>query len=359
MEGQLDEIGEGKLNWIAMLRQFYGQFQDWMGTQNPAATPKSREFLSAFVQLFPADFSFDPPVKIGRRTHDDAEFVDSIRKRLDDQATISDRQWEAVINMAARYAPRVPSVLDCASKYGLTEILQEKMTKLAESQAAPREPIAPETVALLEAMSQITFKPAVKRGRRTYDDGKFYRSLREQVAQGKALTPPQIKALLQLASNYAAVIPNYAELVAAFGDDAPAPQTAAPADDAQKARLQTLVDMVAEVKEWRPAENTGRRAFDDHAFITSVSEQFQQKGALSDRQVSALLKVLGKYASQIHDFEQRVAALGFSAAPKKEPPKELEETCPECGAKLVVRQSRRGPFVGCSAYPRCKYIKKG
>ena len=358
MEGQLDEIGEGKLNWIAMLKHFYGQFQEWMGRQNPAATPESKEFLEAFVKLFPPDFKFDPPVKIGRRKHDDAEFVDSIRKRVEEKVPISDRQWDAVINMAARYAERVPALLDCVTQYGLKGILQEKMDKLAESQAAPREPVAPETAALLEAMSKITFKPPIKRGKRTFDDGKFYRSLREQVEQGKALTPPQVKALLQLASNYAALIPNYPDLVAAFGIDVPAPKSIPTVTDEQKSKLQALIDMVAEVKKWHPAESSGRRAFDDHAFVDSVSEQFQQKGVLSERQVAALLKVLGKYADQIHDFEQRTASLGFTAAPKKQPPQQLDETCPECGAKLVVRQGRRGPFVGCSAYPKCKYIKK-
>jgi DNA topoisomerase-1 len=33
------------------------------------------------------------------------------------------------------------------------------------------------------------------------------------------------------------------------------------------------------------------------------------------------------------------------------------EPCPQCGKDLVVRQGRRGPFVGCSGYPSCKYIK--
>jgi len=29
-------------------------------------------------------------------------------------------------------------------------------------------------------------------------------------------------------------------------------------------------------------------------------------------------------------------------------------TCPECDAPMVVRRSRRGPFLGCSTYPKCK-----
>ena len=37
----------------------------------------------------------------------------------------------------------------------------------------------------------------------------------------------------------------------------------------------------------------------------------------------------------------------------------LKETCPQCGAHLVERKGRRGrTFIACSAYPKCKYIKK-
>ena len=43
---------------------------------------------------------------------------------------------------------------------------------------------------------------------------------------------------------------------------------------------------------------------------------------------------------------------------KKDPPKEVGEDCPQCGSPLVEKRGRYGPFVGCSNYPECKYIKK-
>ncbi|MGH2806342.1 MAG: type I DNA topoisomerase [Actinomycetota bacterium] len=43
---------------------------------------------------------------------------------------------------------------------------------------------------------------------------------------------------------------------------------------------------------------------------------------------------------------------------KKEPPKETGEQCPQCGNPLVEKRGRFGPFTGCSNYPECKYIKK-
>lgn len=32
--------------------------------------------------------------------------------------------------------------------------------------------------------------------------------------------------------------------------------------------------------------------------------------------------------------------------------------CPKCGGKLVDRNGKYGPFVGCSNYPKCRYIQK-
>ncbi|KKQ80455.1 MAG: topoisomerase protein [Parcubacteria group bacterium GW2011_GWC2_38_7] len=42
----------------------------------------------------------------------------------------------------------------------------------------------------------------------------------------------------------------------------------------------------------------------------------------------------------------------------KEPAKLLEEKCPDCESPLVEKHGRFGPFIGCSNYPKCKYIQK-
>jgi len=36
----------------------------------------------------------------------------------------------------------------------------------------------------------------------------------------------------------------------------------------------------------------------------------------------------------------------------------IDEKCPECGNDLMWRRGRFGPFIACSNYPECKYIKK-
>ena len=39
---------------------------------------------------------------------------------------------------------------------------------------------------------------------------------------------------------------------------------------------------------------------------------------------------------------------------KKTPDVEVSETCPECGSPMKLRPSKRGYFLGCSKYPKCK-----
>jgi len=36
---------------------------------------------------------------------------------------------------------------------------------------------------------------------------------------------------------------------------------------------------------------------------------------------------------------------------------EKKQQCPECGGDLVIRSGRHGPFLGCSHYPECEYIR--
>jgi DNA topoisomerase-1 len=36
----------------------------------------------------------------------------------------------------------------------------------------------------------------------------------------------------------------------------------------------------------------------------------------------------------------------------------IDEKCPECSQPLAWRRGRFGPFIACSAYPTCKYVKK-
>jgi DNA topoisomerase-1 len=43
---------------------------------------------------------------------------------------------------------------------------------------------------------------------------------------------------------------------------------------------------------------------------------------------------------------------------ERQAPKPIGQACPQCGSDLVRRQGRKGPFVGCSGYPKCTYVQR-
>jgi DNA topoisomerase-1 len=54
------------------------------------------------------------------------------------------------------------------------------------------------------------------------------------------------------------------------------------------------------------------------------------------------------------DLKEKLKDL-LPAPPKKPAPTvAIAETCPECGAAMKLRPGRRGFFLGCSKYPKCK-----
>jgi DNA topoisomerase I len=54
---------------------------------------------------------------------------------------------------------------------------------------------------------------------------------------------------------------------------------------------------------------------------------------------------------------KRIAQGKDGATVVKAPVVETDETCEKCGAKLVIREGRYGKFLGCSKYPKCKFMK--
>jgi len=56
-------------------------------------------------------------------------------------------------------------------------------------------------------------------------------------------------------------------------------------------------------------------------------------------------------------FEADLKKAGAEMESTKNTPVESAGPCPTCGAPLVQRWSKHGPFLGCSKYPDCKYIR--
>ncbi len=57
-------------------------------------------------------------------------------------------------------------------------------------------------------------------------------------------------------------------------------------------------------------------------------------------------------------YKQRMAADGAPAPATERPaPEPTGENCPKCGKPLMAREGRRGKFIGCSGYPKCRYTR--
>jgi DNA topoisomerase-1 len=61
------------------------------------------------------------------------------------------------------------------------------------------------------------------------------------------------------------------------------------------------------------------------------------------------------------ELKEQLAAMAPPAPETTGPdPKtiEVDETCEDCGGPMTVRRGRRGYFLGCSKYPKCKGTKE-
>ncbi len=66
-------------------------------------------------------------------------------------------------------------------------------------------------------------------------------------------------------------------------------------------------------------------------------------------------ELIGAFYPRLQRFLDRAAkASGVSYLPDEE----SDEVCDKCGAKMVVRHGKYGPFLACPNYPKCKNIKK-
>jgi DNA topoisomerase-1 len=72
-------------------------------------------------------------------------------------------------------------------------------------------------------------------------------------------------------------------------------------------------------------------------------------------QVEALLPLLKEEAAKSQDLIAKIIGANPAAAGiARTGPITTDIDCDECGKPMVIRKGRRGPFLGCSGYPKCK-----
>ncbi len=228
---------------------------------------------------------------------------------------LSDKQWRALLALAARYEKQIPEFLEVARELGIAEEARQLIEKTQESEQREQEdnPHHPVAAELLAGLAEVKdWSPARKNGARVYDDHKFFSSLKRQFEGGRSLSPAQLKALVQLASRYQEQVPALAAVVERHGlnlDEGGTTQVQL--SGKEQGEIEALLALSDEIKEWQPPRKVRGRTFDDRDFFASLKRQWQSKGTLSPRQIAALRKSLGKYKKQIAGYDEKAVALGL------------------------------------------------
>ena len=168
--------------------------------------------------------------------------------------------------------------------------------KAADAEAASRGVDPAGMNKLFSAFDQVKFAEPVTRRGRTYDDKKFFDSLKQQAQSGKLLSEKQLEALGKIAVRYRDEITDYPGVAAILNLPGEGELAAAESiGSSAREEAGVLLEQLSKVTEWAPAERKGRRTYDDKAFYQSLSEQFNGGRALSDKQLTALKKLAEKY----------------------------------------------------------------
>ena len=146
---------------------------------------------------------FEEPRQVGKRTYDDAQFSSSLREQVESGRRLSDNQLRYLDRLVLKYAEQVPNFEEVA-----------KELELNAEEAGPDNESGP----ILELLTNISeWKPPVQRGKREWDDHKFFDSLKTQFEEKKALSIKQRSSLKKMCKRYAEQIPEYEKHVEALG----------------------------------------------------------------------------------------------------------------------------------------------
>ncbi|MCK5676783.1 MAG: hypothetical protein KAH99_07195, partial [Verrucomicrobia bacterium] len=100
METKLDEVEEGKIEWTAMMQEFYPSLLEWIDHAKETAPP---ELVAKCFEALGNVSEWAPPVKSGRRTYDDCKTFEDLKEKVGDGELLSKRQGEMLHKMCCRY----------------------------------------------------------------------------------------------------------------------------------------------------------------------------------------------------------------------------------------------------------------
>ncbi len=172
------------------------QIHDELAVHARAAEPPDAVMIRKLELL--EGLPFEGPREVRKKIYDDGKFYASLHEQVRSGKRLSDNQVRVLDRLLQKYSAHIP---------GFEEIARE----LNLEQPLPGDPTAGP---LLELMRSIqNWKPATVRGKRSWDDQVFFKSLDEQFGRKKSLSPKQVGALKKMLRRYADQVPGYEQKV--------------------------------------------------------------------------------------------------------------------------------------------------
>jgi len=83
-------------------------------------------------------------------------------------------------------------------------------------------------------------------------------------------------------------------------------------------------------------------------FTAEMEERLDRIAAGEQEWVPMLRQFYGPFAQEVEVARAKMPRTEYQPEP-------TGDLCPECGQPLVIRRGRRGKFIGCSGWPKCRY----
>jgi DNA topoisomerase-1 len=88
----------------------------------------------------------------------------------------------------------------------------------------------------------------------------------------------------------------------------------------------------------------------DVGFTAAMEKDLDQVASGDESWVDIIRAFYEPFSKQVERAEEVMPEI-------KTEPEPIGRECPECGSDLVLRFGRHGKFIGCSAFPKCRYTE--
>ncbi len=305
MENKLDSIEEGKVNWTEMISHFYDNMIGWLTSAKYESAPDP-EKIRAAIEIGSLIKEWDTPEKLGSKTYNDKKFFGSIVKQFEKNGKITSKQWESLIQILLKYKKQIPTLSKVAKDLNFDEDLSSVDKKVKEKEAIKAELVVPDEISseykkVLNAIDELNLPVGNGKG---FTEGGFVKSLKKQLDSGRNLSEKQINVLKRIIVAHRENVENFEETASIFNinlSEAKESTARLSLSDELLRKISSQFSYLETIKEWAKPEKKGRWTIDDKKFYSSLKKQFETKKELSEKQIAALEKLVGKYKSQPKD----------------------------------------------------------